>query len=72
MQTFGPAFGISVQIPYFCIMEVQGIIVLILFLAALVYVGRSILSGMRPQKGCGGNCKCGVDFSSIAPEKKLN
>ncbi|SMO60585.1 FeoB-associated Cys-rich membrane protein [Solitalea koreensis] len=50
-------------------MNFQEIIVGILFLAALLYVGRILYRTVRPKnKKCGANCKCGVDFSEI--EKK--
>lgn len=50
-------------------MNIQVIIVLVLFVAALVYLGRSILKSFRAKKGCGTNCKCGVDFSNLPQEK---
>lgn len=49
-------------------MDVQVIIVGILFAAALFYVGRIVYRMFRPKagSGCGHGCKCGVDFSKIA------
>jgi hypothetical protein len=51
-------------------MNVQTIIVILLFAGALFYVGRMVYKNLFTKKSCGGNCKCGVDFSGIAPEKK--
>jgi hypothetical protein len=50
-------------------METQEIIVSVLFTAALWYVGRLIYRGFQAKSACGSNCKCGVDFSAIKPEK---
>lgn len=48
-------------------MDVQSIIVLLLFAGAAFFLGRMIYNNLRPKKGsgsgCGANCKCGVDFS---------
>lgn len=47
-------------------MDTQTIIVGIIFAIAALYLGRMIYRNIRPgnQKGsCGGNCKCGADFS---------
>jgi hypothetical protein len=46
-------------------MNFQFAIVILLFIAALWYVGRVIYNSVFAKKGCGGNCKCGVDFSNI-------
>jgi hypothetical protein len=52
-------------------MDIQTILVIILFAGALFYVGRIVYRSISPKKGgCGSNCKCGVDFSNIGPEKK--
>jgi len=51
-------------------MSIQNIIVIILFAGALYYVGRMVYKNLFTKKSCGGNCKCGVDFSGIEPEKK--
>jgi FeoB-associated Cys-rich membrane protein len=57
--------------PYICIMDIQTILVFLLFAVALVYVGRLVFKSLQVKKdGCGGNCKCGVDFSDIKPVKK--
>jgi hypothetical protein len=52
-------------------MDIQTILVIILFAGALFYIGRllfrSIFSSKQP--GCGSNCKCGIDFSSIEPQQ---
>jgi hypothetical protein len=50
-------------------MEIQNIIVLILFIGASFYIGRSIYRSFKAKNGCGTNCKCGVDFSKIETEK---
>jgi hypothetical protein len=46
-------------------MNFQIIIIIILFAAALLYVGRMLYSSISAKKSCGSNCKCGVDFSNI-------
>jgi len=51
-------------------MDFQTILVALIFVAAVFYVGRMIYRSASPKQGCGGNCKCGVDFSNINPEKK--
>ena len=52
-------------------MDIQTILVIVLFLAALFYIGRMIYRSMSVKNGsCGSNCKCGVDFSNIKTEKK--
>lgn len=52
-------------------MDIQKILVVILFLAAVFYIGRIIYRSVSPKKGgCASNCKCGVDFSNIDPAKK--
>ncbi|MES2454381.1 MAG: FeoB-associated Cys-rich membrane protein [Bacteroidota bacterium] len=52
-------------------MDIQTLLVVLLFLAALFYIGRMIYRQVSPKsKGCGSNCKCGVDFSTVNPEKK--
>ena len=45
----------------------QTIIVFLLFTIAAFYLGKMLYSNLKPKKGnaCGGNCKCGVDFSNI-------
>ena len=50
-------------------MSIQLIIVLLLFAGALFYVGRMVVKSLSPKKGCGSNCKCGVDFSGIEAGK---
>jgi hypothetical protein len=56
---------------YICTMDIQTILVFLLFAVALVYVGRLVFKSLQVKKdGCGGNCKCGVDFSDIKPIKK--
>lgn len=52
-------------------MDIQTILVVILFIAALFYVGRMIYRSLSPKTGgCASNCKCGVDFSNIEANKK--
>ncbi|PWS32925.1 FeoB-associated Cys-rich membrane protein [Pedobacter paludis] len=52
-------------------MNIQTLLVFLLFAVALVYVGRLVYKSLQVKKdGCGGNCKCGVDFSDIKPVKK--
>jgi hypothetical protein len=52
-------------------MDIQTILVVLLFAAALVYVGRIIYRAVSPKsRGCASNCKCGIDFSNIEPNKK--
>lgn len=52
-------------------MDIQTILVIILFAGALFYVGRIIYRSVTPKNGgCGSNCKCGVDFSNIEVKKK--
>jgi hypothetical protein len=50
-------------------MSFQTIIILLIFAAAVVYVGRMMYRSLYVKKGCGSNCKCGVDFSNIEPGK---
>jgi len=50
-------------------MNIQLIIVLLLFVAAIVYVGHILYKTLTAKKGCGENCKCGVDFSNIESPK---
>jgi len=51
-------------------MNIQAIIVILLFAGALFYLGRLAYKSLFTKKGCGGNCKCGVDFSAITPNEK--
>jgi hypothetical protein len=46
-------------------MNFQLAIVILLFVGALYYVGKVIYNSVSAKKGCGSNCKCGVDFSKI-------
>ncbi|RZM22168.1 MAG: FeoB-associated Cys-rich membrane protein [Pedobacter sp.] len=52
-------------------MDIQSLLVVILFIAALAYVGRIVYRSVSPKNnGCASNCKCGVDFTNINPQKK--
>lgn len=51
-------------------MNIQLLIVVLLFAGALFYVGRMGYKALFVKKGCGSNCKCGVDFSAIEPDKQ--
>ncbi|HVS92302.1 MAG TPA: hypothetical protein VHE59_09735 [Mucilaginibacter sp.] len=50
-------------------MNVQIIAVILLFVAALVYLGWKGYKSLTTKKSCGENCKCGIDFSNIEPSK---
>lgn len=50
-------------------MNFQLIVVVLLFAGAIFYVGRMLYKSLTAKKGCGENCKCGVDFSNIEPPK---
>lgn len=52
-------------------MDIQTILVIILFAGALFYIGRLLYHTVFSSKkaGCGSNCKCGVDFSNIEPQR---
>jgi hypothetical protein len=50
-------------------MNIQVVIIAILFLAAVFYVGRLLYKSLFVKKSCGSNCKCGVDFSAVEPGK---
>jgi hypothetical protein len=52
-------------------MNIQAILILIIFAAAVFYICRLMYRNLFAKKGCGENCKCGVDLSNIAPEKSL-
>jgi hypothetical protein len=51
-------------------MDIQLIIIIILFLGALYYIGKLVYSSLKAKNGCASGCgKCGVDFSKIEPDK---
>jgi hypothetical protein len=52
-------------------MNIQTVIVALLFAAAMFYVGRLLYKSFFVKKGCGSNCKCGVDFSNVDPDKSV-
>jgi hypothetical protein len=49
--------------------NIQLIIVILLFVTAIVYVGRLVYKSLTAKSGCGTNCKCGVDLSKIEAPK---
>lgn len=51
-------------------MDVQLILVILLFIAALAYVVRMIYRAVNAKQSCGSNCKCGVNFDNIPSPKK--
>lgn len=52
-------------------MNMQTILVGLLFIAALFYIGRIIYRAVSPKSGgCASNCKCGVDFSNVEVKNK--
>ncbi len=51
-------------------MDIQTIIVLLIFCFAVFYVSRLVYKSLNTKKSCGGSCKCGVDFSDIDITKK--
>ena len=54
-------------------MEMQEILVIVLFAIALIYVGRIVIKNFRSKDGCSSGCgKCGVDFSDIKIDEKSN
>jgi hypothetical protein len=46
-------------------MNIQTIIIAIIFAAAVFYVCRLVYKNLSAKKSCGSNCKCGVDFSAV-------
>jgi hypothetical protein len=56
----------------FVTMNMQTVLILIIFTAAVLYIGRMMYKNLFAKKSCGGNCKCGVDFSGIEPNKSAN
>lgn len=50
-------------------MSFQTVVIILIFAAAVFYVGRMVYKSLFVKKGCGSNCKCGVDFSNIEPDK---
>ena len=55
-------------------MDLQLILVMILFVLAIIYAGRLVYKSMINKKGCASNCgKCAADFSEMKiPESKSN
>ncbi len=52
-------------------MDYQLILVILLFIIAIIYIGRMVYKSMTSKKGCASNCgKCAADFSEVKiPEK---
>ncbi len=50
-------------------MNIQVILILIIFAVAVLYIGRLMYRNLFAKKSCGDNCKCGIDFSGIDPDK---
>ena len=50
-------------------MEIQTILVLLVFVSAAFYLIRSFILSLKAKKGCGSGCKCGVDFSDFEVKK---
>lgn len=50
-------------------MDVEFFLILMLFVAAVFYIGRMIFFSFKSKDACAGNCKCGVDFSEIEQKK---
>jgi bacterioferritin-associated ferredoxin len=55
-------------------MDMQLTLVIILFVLAIIFMGRLVYNSMNSKKGCASNCgKCAADFSEIKiPETKSN
>ncbi|MBD1387222.1 FeoB-associated Cys-rich membrane protein [Mucilaginibacter rigui] len=51
-------------------MDIQAVVIIVLFIAAVFYVGRLLYKSLFTKKSCGSNCKCGVDFSGIEAGKQ--
>ena len=53
-------------------MELQEIIMIVLFVIALFYIGRTFYRSLIAKKGCASGCgKCGADFSKVnSPNQK--
>jgi hypothetical protein len=51
--------------------DLQFILVILVFLLAIIYIGRMVYKSISNKKGCASNCgKCAVDFSGLKfPEK---
>ncbi len=52
-------------------MDYQTIIIIILFLAALFYVGRLVYKSLFKNDGCSAGCgKCSANFNNVPNAKK--
>jgi len=51
--------------------DIQLILVILLFLLAIIFIGRMVYKSMTNKEGCASNCgKCAADFSEIKFPKK--
>ncbi|HET8829165.1 MAG TPA: FeoB-associated Cys-rich membrane protein [Pelobium sp.] len=51
-------------------MNIQLIIVILLFMGAVFYMGRLVYRSLKSKKGCASACgKCSVDFSKVETKK---
>ncbi|MCY1514183.1 hypothetical protein D9M68_487120 [compost metagenome] len=53
-------------------MDIQFILVILIFIAALIYIGRMVYRAVSPKKNnCASGCgKCAANFNDIAPTKQ--
>jgi uncharacterized protein (UPF0333 family) len=52
-------------------MSLQFLLVILVFLLAIIYIGRMLYKSISSKKGCASNCgKCAADFNGLKfPEK---
>ncbi|MFD2161829.1 FeoB-associated Cys-rich membrane protein [Paradesertivirga mongoliensis] len=51
-------------------MQIQEILLVLIFTAALFYIGRIVYRNLKSDKGCSSGCgKCGIDFSETGLKK---
>ena len=62
----------NVKLTYFCTMDIQFVLMLILFIAALGYVARMVYRSIHTKSGaCNTGCgKCAANFDNIPSPKK--
>jgi len=47
-------------------MDIQLVLVVLLFSLAVIYIGRLVYKSLNSKKGCASNCgKCAADFSDV-------